>query len=225
MVAGNDKTSGDRIYDWWSRHPQVLKGLYGVAFLGREGTFRRRAIDTLTLTAGECVLDVGCGNGNSFASLRDAVDSSGTIVGLDVSRGMARSARDRMLDASWQNVHVIRGDTRRPPFGTATFDAAYASMSLSAVPHPQRAIDAVKTALRPGGRFVVLDAQPFQRWPWRLVNPFVIPVAKRTTNWVPEIDIVAALRHTFETVDIETYNAGSIFVARAQKHERNQPND
>jgi ubiquinone/menaquinone biosynthesis C-methylase UbiE len=220
MAAGNNETSGGRVYDWWSRHPQVLKILYGVAFLGQEDTFRQQAIETLSLTSGECVLEVGCGTGNSFASLRDAADSSGTIVGLDISRGMVRSARDRILAATWQNVHVIRGDTRRSPLATETFDAAYASMSLSAVPHPQRAIDAVKAALRPGGRFVVLDAQPFQRWPWRLANPLVVPVAERITNWMPQTDLLATLRRTFETVDVETYNAGSLFVACARKHER-----
>ena len=163
MLIEDNRTRKRRVYDWWSRYPRLLDVLYIVAFLGREDAFRRRAIETLDLTPGERVLEVGCGNGNSFASLRDGVSSGGTIVGLDVSRGMVRSARDRTLNGKHRNLHVVRGDAKRLPFPPGTFDTSYASMSLSAVPDPKRTIDAVETVLRPGGRFVVLDAQPFQQ--------------------------------------------------------------
>jgi len=164
MLIEDDRTRKRRVYDWWSRYPRLLDVLYIVAFLGREDAFRRRAIETLDLTPGERVLEVGCGNGNSFASLRDSVSSGGTIVGLDVSRGTVRSARDRTLNGKHRNLHLVRGDARRLPFPPGTFDTSYASMSLSAVPDPKRTIDAVETVLRPGGRFVVLDAQPFQQY-------------------------------------------------------------
>lgn len=139
MIAGNDEMGTGHVYDWWSRHPRVLDILYEAAFLGREHAFRRRAIETLNLTLGEHVFEVGCGTGNSFAAIRDAVGPNGTIVGLDTSRGMVRSACTRIHDASWQNVHVLRGDARRPPVADGTFDAAYASMSLSAVPDTKQA--------------------------------------------------------------------------------------
>ena len=90
-------------------------------------------------------------------------------------------------------------------------------MALSAVPNPERAIEATTDALRPGGRLVLLDAQPFQGWPWRRLNPLVVPVAEYATNWVPQVDLVAILRREFETVDVTTYNAGSILIARARR--------
>lgn len=70
--------------------------------------------------------------------------------------------------------------------------------------------------LRPGGRLVVLDAQPLQRGPWRLVNRIVSLVAEYATNWVPEVDLVVVLRREFETVEVTTFNAGPILIARAQ---------
>lgn len=219
MTVGDDGTNEGDVYNWWSRHPWALDLLYAVIFLGREGTFRRRAIETLDLSPGERIIEVGCGNGNSFAPLRVGIGSEGTVVGLDVSRGMVSSAARRIQKAGWQNVHVVRGDAQRPPVVDETFDAAYASMSLSAVPSPERAIDAVEAAVRPGGRFVVLDAQPFQQWPWRRANPLIVPIAERTTNWVPEVDIPAELRREFDAVDVETWNAGTIFIAKAQKNE------
>jgi demethylmenaquinone methyltransferase/2-methoxy-6-polyprenyl-1,4-benzoquinol methylase len=210
--------SGD-IYDWWSRHPRALGLLYDIAFMGREDAFRGRAIETLDASPGDRVLEVGCGNGNSFPDIRDGVGPDGTVVGLDANRGMVRSARTRITDHDWGNVHAVHGDARRPPVGPETFDAAYASMSLSAVPDPEKAIEATRAALRPEGRLVVLDARPFEGWPLRLANLVTVPLAKYATDWVPRVDLVAALRREFAAVSVSTFNAGSIFVARAEREE------
>ena len=210
-------TNVDELYDWWSRHPRVLEAMYGVVFFGREAAIRARSLEALDATSGDRVLEVGCGYGNSFPALREAIGPSGRLVGLDVSRGMVDSARDRVHDHGWRNVEVVRADARRPPLRPGDFDAAYASMSLSAVPDPAAAIEATRTALRPGGRLVVLDARPFQRWPWRLLNGLVVPIAERATNWAPDVDIVAILRREFETVEVSTFNGGSTFVACARR--------
>lgn len=217
MDTETDEQRRHRLYDWWSRHPRALDVLYSIAFLGRERLFRKRALETLAPTANERVLEVGCGAGNGFEPIRNEVGSSGTVVGLDASRGMVEGARARIRDAGWRNVHAIRGDARKPPVADGTFDAAYAAMSLSAVSDPTEAIEATRKVLRPGGRLVVLDAQPLQEWPWRFANEIVVPVAARTTNWVPQTDLVAVLRRAFETVGVATFNAGSIVVACARK--------
>jgi demethylmenaquinone methyltransferase/2-methoxy-6-polyprenyl-1,4-benzoquinol methylase len=216
---GTARTASGDVYDWWSRHPRALDVLYATAFLGREASFRRRATEALGLAPGERVLEVGCGNGNGFAALRDGVGPAGSVVGLDASEGMATAASDRIRETGWRNVDVLRGDARRPPVAEGTFDAAYAAMSISAVPDPERAVAATRETLRPGGRFVVLDAQPFDRWPWRVLNPVVVPAAEWATDWVPEVDLTSALRREFERVDVSTFNGGSIFLARARKAE------
>jgi demethylmenaquinone methyltransferase/2-methoxy-6-polyprenyl-1,4-benzoquinol methylase len=211
-----ERTGDGDVYDWWSTHPRALHALYALAFLGREGRFRQRSVRALDPQPGDRILEVGCGNGNSFSRLRGGVGPKGTVVGIDESAGMVRAARDRISATGCRNVHVLRGDARRLPVARGTFDAAYAAMSVSAVPDPERAVEAVNRALRPGGRFVVLDARPFAQWPWKLANAVVVPVAEAATNWVPQVDLLSALRSEFEQVDVETFNAGSIFVAVAR---------
>lgn len=220
MGTGTDTQYGGRIYDWWSRHTKALDLLYQMAFLGREKEFRRLAIDTLNLAPGESILEIGCGTGNSFEALRRAVGPDGTVVGIDASRGMTHAARDRIRKKGWQNVHVLRGDARRPPVPDGAYHAAYAAMSLSAVADPEQAIKLIETTLRAGGRFIVLDAQPFQHFPWTLLNPIITPLAETTTNWMPQVDLLSALRRGFRTVDVETFHAGSILVACARKSDR-----
>lgn len=216
MEPKREESTGTGVYDWWSRHPRALDALYAFAFLGREDELRSVALDALAPERGDRVLELGCGTGNSFAPVRRAVGATGTVVGLDASRGMVAAARDRVRRTGWQNVHAVRGDARRPPLRESSFDAVFASMSLSAVPEPERAVRTARSLLRPGGRLVVLDGQPFLERPWRLANAVVVPTSKRLTNWVPEVDLPAALRRSFVEVEVTTFNAGTVFVASAR---------
>ena len=92
------------------------------------------------------------------------------------------AARERARGAKWELVHIVRGDAERLPVTRETFDAAYAAMSFSAVPAPTAAAAVVRRALVPGGWFVVLDAQPFQWAPLRVLNPFLVPLFEVTTD-------------------------------------------
>lgn len=208
--------SGKRLYDWWSRNPWALRGLYTLAFLGRERTFRRRSVAALGLEAGDSVLEVGCGNGNSFARLREAVGPEGRVVGVDYSPGMVEAAARRVEAAGWENVHVVHGDATTPGVRSSSFDAAYASMSLSAMPDPAAAIEATARCLRPDGCLAVLDARPFQPLLLRALNPLVVPVLERLTDWDSETDVPAAIEARFEAATVQGYNAGTIYIASAE---------
>ena len=201
------------LYDWWSRNTWALRGLYGFVFLGRGRTFRRRSVTALDLDPGDSVLELGCGPGNSFERLRAAVGPTGRVVGVDASAGMVRRARERVAAAGWENVHVVRGDATRPGIAGGSFDAAYAAMSLSAMPDPQAAVEAAAASLRPDGRLAVLDARPFQRAPLSVLNPVTKPAFERLTDWRPEVDIPGAIRSAFNESAVDSYHFGSVYVA------------
>ena len=205
---------GQRVYDWWSRHRFARRLLYAVAFSGRERTFRQRGVDALSLASGESVLELGCGPGSNFQRLRDAVGESGRVVGVDYSAGMVRQARTRA--AEWQNVHAVRGDGTALPVADDTFDAAYAAMSLTAMPDVTAALREAAATLRPGGRIAVLDAGRFQRFPLTLLNPLTDRLFTLTTNWNPEQDVPSALDSAFHESAVTRYNGGTILVGTAR---------
>lgn len=196
-----------RVWDRWSHR-------YGLSERDFEPV-RVRAIERLDLAAGDRVLDVGCGPGVNFTSLREAVGSSGEVVGIDYSPGMVERARARVGDRGWENVAVRRADATTATLGSG-FDAATATLSLSVMPDVDRAVANVHSALPGDGRLAVVDLRPVPSGPARALNPLIRRCLRWVANWNPDGDVVASLRATFETVEVyETRAAGTAFAALA----------
>lgn len=205
---------GQQVYDWWSRHGGVLDRLYDLVFLGTQARLRARSIAALELSTGDTVLELGCGDGRSLHRLRTRVGPEGRVLALDYSEGMVRRARERVREAGWANVHVLRADASHPPVA-GPVDAVYASMAVSAMPDPEAVAREARRLLRPDGRMAVLDARPFGE-PWTPLNRVVVPVSRWATNWNPEADVPGAMAATFGEVDLETHVWGTVFVASAR---------
>lgn len=98
---------------------------------------RRRGIELLQLSAGACVLDVGCGTGLNFPGLRQRLGPEGRIVGLDASPQMLARARRRAGRVGPSNVRLLCADastvTSAEILSTAgrPVDAVIATYSLS----------------------------------------------------------------------------------------------
>ncbi len=210
-----DLAFGRKIYNWWGSHPSLYALGSQLVFLGRETAIRRRAIEAVGLDRGHRVMDLACGNGVNFEILQERVGRDGRIVGFDYSRGMLAAARARVAARKWKNVRLLQGDAARLNLLPGALDGAFCSLGLSAVPDYRAAVENVHRALKPGGRFVVLDAALFEG-PARVLNPLITPAFKYTTNWNPAKDIPALLTELF-LVRIETFNSGSIYVAVAEK--------
>ncbi|MGW4244444.1 methyltransferase domain-containing protein, partial [Nocardia sp. NPDC004722] len=81
---------------------------------------KQRAVDSLAITEGALVLDVGCGPGLFTRAFGAAAGDTGLAIGLDASPSMlAEAARTNAVGA----VGFVRGDAGRLPFADKTFDA------------------------------------------------------------------------------------------------------
>lgn len=216
-LRGRDVTHGQRVYDRWARHQWLFRAFLAATTLGRTAELRARSVEALDPTEGESVLDLACGPGVNFERLASPVGPDGRVVGVDYSRGMVRQARATTRERGDDRIAVVRGDAERLPFPDDQFDAAYSSLSVSAMPNAERAIEEAYRVLRPGGRFLVLDAQPYQTGLGRLLNPLVNRVSAWLTNWQPELDVPALLEDTFDETRTETFNAGTFFIVVAEK--------
>jgi SAM-dependent methyltransferase len=123
---------------------------------------RARLLSAAAITAGEAVLDVGCGCG---ASTRSAARASGAgrVLGVDVSEPMLAEARRLAREDGLARVEFRRADAQTAVLPAGAFDVAISSFGVMFFDDPQAAFANVGRALRPGGRLAVLSWQPAAR--------------------------------------------------------------
>ena len=104
--------------------------------------------------AGRVGLDVGCGNCRHAELLADRVDRT---IGLDVSRGLLETGRDRATDRAFA-VDLVQGDAAALPLRTDAVDLAVYVATLHHLPtrESRRAsLDELARVLTPDGRALV----------------------------------------------------------------------
>jgi SAM-dependent methyltransferase len=133
---------------WRPLGARLLMGMAGPG----TGEEHRIALEMLSISPGDRVLDVGCGPGNFTRDFARAA-AGGLVVGLDASETMLDVAgRDTHSD----NVAYIRGDARELPFRDESFDAVCCFAALYLIEDPMRALEEIVRVLAPGGRVALL---------------------------------------------------------------------
>src|SRR5690349_11342771 len=80
-----------------------------------------RAMETLGLGAGDTVVDVGCGAGQTLLQLADRVGAEGRVIGVDVAPLLLEIAERRT--APFSQVRVILADAQSLDLPSASVDA------------------------------------------------------------------------------------------------------
>jgi SAM-dependent methyltransferase len=123
-----------------------------------------RAMAELDLGAGQRILDVGCGAGETTLEL---AARGAEVVGVDISRPLLDVARGRSQGA---NVSFLEADAQAHPFEAASFDAIYSRFGVMFFADPPAAFANLRRALKPGGRLAFVcwrrpDENPFMTAP------------------------------------------------------------
>lgn len=124
---------------------------------GTDVRWRRRAVDFLGLEPPLRVLDLCTGTADL---LLEAVsrDPRNTGLGVDLAQGMLARGRRKLIARGYAaRARLVGGDGERLPVPDASFDAALVGFGIRNVAEPRKALREVRRALRPGGRFVVLE--------------------------------------------------------------------
>ena len=103
----------------------------------------RAVLELLAPQSGERILDLGCGEGSLTEQL---VAAGATVVGVDTSKAFVAASRERGLDARMMDAESLTFDRE--------FDAVFSNAAMHWMLRPDRVLDGVTRALRPGGRFV-----------------------------------------------------------------------
>lgn len=142
----------------WARYHDQLDRQ--IAPLGLE------ALRALGPAAGERVLDVGCGCGQTTLAIAARVGPHGAVVGVDISAVMLDIARQRARPGSAGNVQFLGADAQIHRFEPGAFDAIYSRFGVMFFADPVAAFANLRRALRPDGRLGFVCWRPLAENPW-----------------------------------------------------------
>jgi SAM-dependent methyltransferase len=125
-----------------------------------------RAMEALAPAAGERVLDIGCGCGQTTLALAQRVGPQGSVLAVDISRPMLAVARRRAADQGLSQVSLIEADAQTHAFAPGGQDAAFSRFGVMFFEDPTGAFANIRKALRPGGRLAFVCWRPFAENPW-----------------------------------------------------------
>jgi ubiquinone/menaquinone biosynthesis C-methylase UbiE len=113
----------------------------------------------------EHVLDVGCGTGETT---REAarLAATGSALGIDIMEGMIERARALAASEDLRNVRFELGDAQAHAFVPQYFDLAMSRYGTMFFSDPIAAFRNIQTALRPGGRLVMMVWQAHEANEW-----------------------------------------------------------
>ena len=134
----------------------------------------RQAIDAAAPSAGEHVLDVGCGCGSTTLELARRVGPTGDVLGIDLSEPMLARARARADASGLTNVRFLRADAQIADLGRERFDVLYSRVGVMFFADPPAAFSNLRRSLRRHGRVAFVCWQPVQRNPWMLLPALAV---------------------------------------------------
>lgn len=150
-----DGTRGSRFYEDRAVRTRYLAHRHSGASSPNEVMEEPAFLHALGPLDGMCVVDLGCGDGATAASVVGL--GAQEYLGIDGSIGMIEAARER---TAMSGVRFIRQDIEDLDLGHATFDVVISRMALHHVERLDPVMASIRDGLRPGGRLIITVPHP-----------------------------------------------------------------
>ncbi len=128
----------DRTRDEWQRPAEVL--------------------DALGLQAGQRVADIGCGAGYFAFHLAARVGETGEVFAVDIDAAALKKLQARQASGNIKQIKTILGESADPKLPN-DLDAVLIVDTYHEFREYEQTMQAVRRALKPGGRLVIIDGE------------------------------------------------------------------
>ena len=113
-------------------------------------------LDLAGVAAGDRVLDVAAGTGETSILAAERVGPTGQVVSIDISASMIEGAAEAAQRAGLSNVETRVLDAREIDLPSDSFDAVISRMGIMLMPERQRALAQMRRVLKPGRKLAVI---------------------------------------------------------------------
>jgi demethylmenaquinone methyltransferase / 2-methoxy-6-polyprenyl-1,4-benzoquinol methylase len=151
---------------------------------GLDARWRRKAVSSLGLGAGEAVLDLCGGTGGLAVLAAEKTGPAGLVVICDFNRAMMEAGKARLAGAAAENnIRFLQGEAESLALAGGTVDAVTLGFGLRNFVDPAAGLAEMHRVLRPGGRALILEfSLPRRRWVSRLYHFYsfrIMPLVAR----------------------------------------------
>jgi len=120
----------------------------------------RETIARLGLAVGARVIDLPCGSGASALAAAKAVGAGGSVLGVDLARGLLARARSKATAARLGNIRFMEADMRATGCPSGAFDAVVCVFGVFFVPDREALVRELWRLVAPGGVLAITTWGP-----------------------------------------------------------------
>tara|TARA_Y100000034_G_C6813711_1_gene365902 strand:- start:196 stop:927 length:732 start_codon:yes stop_codon:yes gene_type:complete len=142
-------------------------GLNRVISMGTDISWRKKVVQMVKDHRPETVLDIATGTGDLAIQIAETADAK-KIVGLDLSEGMLKVGRKKIMSKNLQTqIEMIQGDSEALPFEDNSFDVITVAFGVRNFETLELGLSEIYRVLKKGGLFIVLETSVPTKFPFK----------------------------------------------------------
>ena len=166
-------------------------------------------VDSLKLSPGMVVADIGAGSGVISLMLAKKVGPGGKVFAVDIQEEMLNVLSKRLRQLKVTNVKPVQGTVKSPNLKPASVDLALMVDVYHEFNYPYEMIEGISKALKPNGRLVFVEYRKEDpNVPIKLLHKMTEAQVKREANQ-PEFGL-----HWLETIEVLPWQHVIVFERR-----------
>jgi demethylmenaquinone methyltransferase/2-methoxy-6-polyprenyl-1,4-benzoquinol methylase len=198
-----------------ARHYDFMMNLIS---MGSYSFFIRQVVKEMNIQPQDKIMDLGCGSGRNICLMTKYLSDQGKILGLDIGSEMLEQAQSRCKKYPNVEFKNLRIDEVLPYENE--YDKVFIAFVLHGFVQEKRLqiIENARLALRPGGKFIILDYNEFDLKQASLLARFAFKVeCPLATDFISR-DIKGILREQgFDEFKTITFYKGYVRLLTARK--------
>ena len=139
----------------------LVTALVTIAVVAQSTAFQTQKIfEGIGIKEGATICEIGAGDGMLTIEAAKIVGATGRIYSSELGDDRLKTLRRKVGDSGLQQITVVDGSADRTNFPDATCDAVFLRNVYHHFANPAAMNASVLAALKPGGRFAIVDFSP-----------------------------------------------------------------